>query len=58
MGTGAFIATDILQRVYFREYKKLDWILGMLGGGIFLLFLIFWVVCNYYATQKQIINTC
>lgn len=57
-GTAAFIATDVVQRVYYRDYKKLDWIIGMLGGGIFILFLIFWTVCTCYSSEKQIIQTC
>jgi hypothetical protein len=39
--------------VVFRYYRKLDWLLGMLGGGILLLFLFFWIPCNYLNTVKQ-----
>lgn len=49
----AFITTIPFQKLYYREYKKLDWLLGMLGGGIALLFLIFWMPCNFFATARQ-----
>jgi hypothetical protein len=35
--------------VAVRFYKKLDWLLGVIGGGMFLLFAIFWVVFSYYS---------
>lgn len=57
-GTATFIATQISQRIIFREYKKLDWLLGMLGGGIFLLYLIFWVPLNFISTLKQKLQSC
>jgi Sec7-like guanine-nucleotide exchange factor len=34
--------------VAVRFYKKLDWLLGIIGGGIFLFYLIFWVFFNFY----------
>ena len=43
----AFTVTNSMQ-VAVRFYKKLDWLLGVIGGGIFLFFLIFWVVFNYF----------
>ena len=27
-----------------RYYKKLDWLIGILGGGVFLLFIIFYII--------------
>jgi hypothetical protein len=33
--------------IAFRYYKKMDFLLGMIGGTIFLLFLIFWVPINF-----------
>lgn len=37
--------------VAVRYYKKLDWLLGVIGGGMFILFAIFWVVFSYYSRQ-------
>jgi hypothetical protein len=34
--------------VAVRFYKKLDWLLGIIGGGMFLFFAIFWQVFNFY----------
>ena len=34
--------------VAVRYYKKLDWLLGTIGGGLFLFFAIFWPVFNCY----------
>lgn len=52
-GSFAMLTTSSAQRVYFREYKKLDWLLGMLGGGLLALYLIFWVLNNFASTLKQ-----
>lgn len=30
-----------------RYYKKIDWLLGVIGGGMFLFYLMFWAVFNY-----------
>ena len=37
----------------FRYYKKLDFILGMIGGAVFLIFLVFWVPCSYVNRTLQ-----
>lgn len=42
-----FTVTNSMQ-VAVRFYKKLDWLLGIIGGGIFLFYLIFWVIFNYF----------
>jgi hypothetical protein len=34
--------------VAVRYFKKLDWLLGTIGGGLFLFFAIFWLVFNFY----------
>lgn len=57
-GVGTFMTVDTIQNIVFREYKKLDWLLGMLGGGIFLLFLILWVPCNFISTIKEKVENC
>jgi hypothetical protein len=37
--------------VAVRFYKKLDWLLGVIGGGMFILFAICWVVFSWYSRQ-------
>jgi hypothetical protein len=37
---------DDSQIVAVRYYKKLDWLLGIIGGGIFFFFVIFWCIFN------------
>ena len=32
--------------VAVRYYKKLDWLLGIIGGGMFFVFIIFWRLFN------------
>jgi hypothetical protein len=34
------------QNLIFRYYKKEDWLLGIIGGGIFLIYLGLWVLCH------------
>lgn len=43
----AFTVTNGMQ-VAVRFYNKLDWLLGIIGGGMFLFFIIFWAVFNYF----------
>ena len=43
----AFTVTNGMQ-VAVRFYKKLDWLLGIIGGGMFLFYIIFWAVFNYF----------
>jgi hypothetical protein len=31
----------------YRYYKKIDWLLGIIGGGIFLFYFIAWIPCTY-----------
>lgn len=40
-------------RYSYRYYKKLDFILGMIGGAVFLIFLFFWVVFTYFNRTLQ-----
>jgi hypothetical protein len=35
------------QQQYYRYYDKVDKLLGIIGGGIFLLYLIFYLPCHY-----------
>lgn len=35
------------KEINLRYYKKLDWLIGIIGGGCFLLFLIFWAVFHH-----------
>ena len=57
-GLGSFLYHYPKTEVIFRYYHKFDWLVGVVGGGIFLLFLIFWVPCNYINTVKQKIEVC
>jgi hypothetical protein len=57
-GSFAMLTTTSIQRVYFREYKKLDWLLGMLGGGLLALYLIFWILSSFASTLKQKKHSC
>lgn len=57
-GSFAMLTTTSIQRVYFREYKKLDWLLGMLGGGLLALYLIFWIFSSFASTLKQKKHSC
>lgn len=57
-GAAGFIAVSPEQRIVFRNYVKLDWILGMLAGGILILFLIFWVPCHFISRIKQQMQIC
>lgn len=41
------------QLIAFRYYKKLDWMLGVIGGGMFLMFLILWVPCSYISRSMS-----
>ena len=51
----------IVQRehiVSYRYYKKIDYILGLIGGAMLLFYLILWVPCNFInKTIHQIHNT-
>jgi len=53
LGIGTFLLHYPKTEIVFRYYRKLDWMIGMLGGGIFILFLLFWIPCNYINTVKQ-----
>ncbi len=57
-GINAMIVTGEAKQIFFRYYKKLDWLLGMLGGGIFLIFLFFWFPCHTFAVIKQKVQQC
>ena len=37
----------------YRYYKKLDFLLGMIGGAVFLIFLFFWVPYSYVNRTLQ-----
>lgn len=52
-GVGTFMAYDNTQTINYREYKKLDWLLGMLGGGIFIIYLIIWIPCKHVNLIKS-----
>lgn len=36
------------QYLIFRYYKKEDWMLGIIGGGIFLIYFALWTVCHTF----------
>ena len=42
-----------MKDIIYRDYKKLDWLIGLVAGGIFMLYLLFWVLCNGFNTLKQ-----
>jgi len=52
---GGLIETRMERQKYttYRFYKKLDFIIGMLGGGIFLVFLFFWLPFSYINRSLQ-----
>ena len=31
----------------YRYYRKIDWMIGVVGGGVFLLYLMFWLPCHF-----------
>jgi len=37
----------------YRYYKKLDWLLGIIGGAMLLFYIILWVPCNYINRNKH-----
>ena len=37
----------------YRYYKKLDWLLGIIGGAMLLFYIILWVPCNYISRTKH-----
>ena len=41
----------------YRYYRKIDWLIGILGGGGILLFLIFWSCCYWVNRTYQKIDT-
>lgn len=57
-GFGTYFSIQDNQRVYTREYKKLDWLIGILGGGMVFLYIIFYVPFNFMATLKQKYQAC
>jgi hypothetical protein len=44
------------QNLIFRYYKKEDWLLGIIGGGMFLIFLSMWVLCHHFNQSYFRIN--
>jgi len=40
----------------YRYYKKLDWLLGIIGGAMLLFYIILWVPCNYINKTLHIIR--
>ena len=57
-GFKVMLTADGSQRILLREYRKLDWLIGMLGGGIFLIFLIGWAACRWISTSKNKYDVC
>ncbi len=49
--TQFFVFTDY--HYSYRYYKKLDFILGMIGGAVFLLYLLFWIPLSYVNRTLQ-----
>jgi len=35
------------QIVAYRYYKKLDWLIGIIGGAMLLFYIILWIPCNF-----------
>lgn len=40
----------------YRYYKKLDWLLGIIGGAMLLFYIILWVPCNFIARTIHQMN--
>lgn len=49
-GVGALVAGQAMTNYFVRYYTKLDAVIGMLGGGIFLIFTIF--ACVGYRSNR------
>lgn len=53
MGIVADYTISVDYSYVYRYYKKLDFILGIIGGCVFLLFLIFWLPFSYVNRTLQ-----
>jgi hypothetical protein len=40
----------------YRYYKKLDWLLGIIGGAMLLFYIILWIPCNFIARNLHQMN--
>lgn len=53
-----FTLTKDLHLASYRYYRKLDWLLGIIGGAMLLFYIILWLPCNYVnRTLHRIANT-
>jgi len=50
------VTTINFQDKIYRYYKKIDWLLGIIGGGMFLFFLVLWIPCNFINQSLQHMN--
>jgi hypothetical protein len=44
------------QNMVFRYYKKEDWMLGVVGGGIFLIHFMLWTICHTFNRGLSQVN--
>lgn len=42
--------------IAYRYYKKLDWLLGIIGGAMLLFYIILWVPCNFINKRLHIMR--
>lgn len=40
----------------YRYYKKLDWLLGIIGGAMLLFYIFLWVPCNFISKTIHQMN--
>lgn len=50
------IISSIYQNQIYRYYKKEDWLLGIIGGSAFFVYLFFWALCHPYNQSLFRIN--
>ena len=37
----------------YRYYKKLDWLLGIIGGAMLLFYILLWIPCSYINRNRH-----
>lgn len=47
VGVEVAFSQYMYQIVAYRYYKKLDWLIGIIGGAMLLFYIILWIPCNF-----------
>lgn len=55
-GVKVYFTLNRYNLVSYRYYKKLDWLLGIIGGAMLLFYIILWVPCSYIARTAHEID--